>query len=76
VTKRVKRITRELDGRAGAARRELERRLTAVEGAVRSRLHVAGSDEVGILKEQLVAVSRRLAALEQRLTELTDEVHD
>jgi DNA anti-recombination protein RmuC len=76
VSKRVQRVTRELDGRAGAARREVERRLAALEEAVRSRLHVAGSNEVVSLKEQVSTISRRLEGLEERLSELTNEVHD
>jgi hypothetical protein len=75
-TKRVQRVTRDLDGRATAARREVERRLTTLEEAVRSRLHVAGSDELGSVKQQLGAIVLRLEGLEQRLTELADEVRD
>ena len=76
VTTRVQRVTRDLDGRATAARREVERRLTTLEEAVRSRLHVAGSNELASVKEQMTSIARRLEGVQQRLTELTDEVHD
>ena len=76
VSQRVQRVTRDLDGRASAARRELERRLEALESAVRSRLGVAGSDDVASLTEQLAAIGRRLDSLEQRLGTLRESVRD
>jgi len=76
VTHRVQDVTRDLDGRATAARRRLEKRLAALEGGVRSRLNVASSAEIAALKQQLGAIGRRVEGVEQRLAELTEELHD
>ena len=76
VGRRVQRVTRDLDGRASAARREVERRLEALENAVRSRLGVAGTDDVGALQQQLAALGRRLDDLEQRLRRTGAGEHD
>jgi BMFP domain-containing protein YqiC len=76
VVTRVAKVSRDLDGRTSAARRGIERRLAALEGAVRSRLHIAGSEDVASVKAQLAALTHRLERLEARLGTASADLHD